>query len=542
MFSDARSIASGSVLEADICVIGAGAAGITLCREFIGRREKIILLEGGGTDFSMSLKALPSIFRRHVLEEQALAGGNNTGDAYYPLRFTRVRSFGGSSLAWQGHGLQARPLDAVDFEARDTLPMHGWPFSRADLDPYYRRAQTICNLGPYAYGAEAWENGGHGHRLPLDRSVVASEVVQFGRKSSFDRYQNELSSSDNVDVIVHATAVELSGKTGGVEHVACATLEGNHFKVRAGTVILAAGGIENARLLLVSKAANPRGLGNEHDLVGRYFMEHLDVEAGFLLPSETFDRKLAAFYLRQNGGDTFDFQAMLRLSDEVIVREGLLNSVMRIRPTYPSAMRPALRSARIMRRAAHFGVPVPGLLGHVARIAAGARDVVSRQLDRRRGRGADILRIDVMAEQAPNPESRVKLGRKRDRLGLPVTELDWRWTDQDLYSLRRTLEIFAEAFRQSGLGTLETMLNPGAPAPAVFGNWHHLGTTRMHRDPAKGVVDEHCQVHGVPNLFLAGSSVFPTGGYANPTLTIVALALRLADRLKSGSYAPSAAP
>jgi choline dehydrogenase-like flavoprotein len=542
MFSDARSIASGSVLEADICVIGAGAAGITLCREFIGRREKIILLEGGGTEFSKSLKALPSIFRRHVLEEQALAGGNNTGDAYYPLRFTRVRTFGGSSLAWQGHGLQARPLDPVDFEARGGLPLHGWPFSRGDLDPYYRRAQTICNLGPYAYEVEAWENGGRGQQLPLDRSVVASEVIQFGRQSSFDRFEKELSAASNIDVVVHATAVELVSKTGDVEHVACATLEGNHFKVRAGTVILAAGGIENARLLLVSKGAHARGLGNEHDLVGRYFMEHLDVEAGFLLPSDTFDTKLQALYLRQNGGETYDFQAMLRLSDDVIAREGLLNSVMRIRPTYPSAMRPALRSARAIRRAVHFGVPIPGLLGHAARIAAGARDMVDHQLNKRRGRSADILRVDVMAEQAPNPESRVKLGRKKDRLGMPVTELDWRCTEQDLYSLRRTLQIFAEAFRQSGLGTLETMLNPGAPAPAVFGNWHHLGTTRMHRDPAKGVVDEHCQVHGVPNLFLAGSSVFPTGGYANPTLTIVALALRLADRLKSGTYAPSAAP
>jgi choline dehydrogenase-like flavoprotein len=540
MFSDARSFASGSVLDADICVIGAGAAGITLCREFIGRREKIVLLEGGGTDFSKSLKALPSIFRRHVLEEQALAGGSNAGDAYYPLRFTRVRSFGGSSLAWQGHGLQARPLDAIDFEAREQLPLHGWPFSRDDLDPYYRRAQSICNLGPYAYEADAWVDGGHGHRLPLDRSVVASEIVQFGRESSFNRFQKELSSSNNIDVIVHATAVELVSKAGGVEHVACATLAGNHFKVRAGTVILAAGGIENARLLLVSTGENPRGLGNTNDLVGRYFMEHFDVEAGFLLPPATFD--VPSLYLRQNGGRSFDFQAMLRLSDEVIAREGLLNTILRIRPTYPSAMRPALRSARVIRRAVHFGVPVPGFLTHAARIAAGARDVLGHQLAKRRGRKADILRIDVMAEQEPNPDSRVKLGSKRDRLGLPVTVLDWQKTEHDLYSMRRTLEIFAEAFRQSGLGTLETMLDPAAPAPAMFGNWHHLGTTRMHRDPVKGVVDEHCRVHDVPNLYLAGSSVFPTGGYANPTLTIVALALRLADRLKSGAYAPRAAP
>jgi choline dehydrogenase-like flavoprotein len=138
----------------------------------------------------------------------------------------------------------------------------------------------------------------------------------------------------------------------------------------------------------------------------------------------------------------------------------------------------------------------------------------------------------VQAEQAPNPDSRVTLGTRRDRFGLPVARVDWRPAPSDRASIRASQEAVDEALRAAGLGHVEFMLGDEHPPALLEGNFHHLGTTRMHTDPARGVVDADCRVHGVRNLYVAGSSVFPTYGCSNPTLTVVALALRLADHLK----------
>ena len=191
MFTDARSISEGSILQADICIAGAGIAGISIARELIGRSESVVLLEGGGLGFTKSLRDLPTVVRRHTLGEQALASGLNAGRPYYPLRFTRVRAFGGSSRAWhQQRGVHARPLDAVDFETRNGLPGHGWPIDRARLDPFYERAQRVCGLGEFAYDANTWEAQGYGTPLPLDPELVSSVIFQFGKHSRFDRIRS----------------------------------------------------------------------------------------------------------------------------------------------------------------------------------------------------------------------------------------------------------------------------------------------------------------------------------------------------------------
>ena len=241
MFTDAKSIAAGSILEADICIVGAGIAGISIAREFIGRPERVILLEGGGLEFTRSLRDLPTVVRRHTIEEQALSGGTNAGRPYYPLRFTRVRAFGGSSRAWHdGRGVHARPLDAVDFETRSGLPDHGWAFSRAQLDPFYKRAQQLCALGPFAYDTETWEAQGYGSPLPLDPEVVTSVIFQFGQNSRFNRFEDDFARAENVNLVLHANAVHLADKGGRIERMDCATMSGGRFSVRARTFVLAA--------------------------------------------------------------------------------------------------------------------------------------------------------------------------------------------------------------------------------------------------------------------------------------------------------------
>jgi choline dehydrogenase-like flavoprotein len=182
----------------------------------------------------------------------------------------------------------------------------------------------------------------------------------------------------------------------------------------------------------------------------------------------------------------------------------------------------------------HFGVPTTDFVAHTARALRHARQLVGHQL-RKRSSAPTVFGLDIMSEQGPNPCSRVRLGQRRDRFDLPVTVLDWHMDQRDWQSIRRACELLRECVADAGIGTVVCTLDDQPGWPAVFGNWHHLGTTRMHTDPSKGVVDEHCRVHGVDNLYVAGGSVFPTGGYANPTLTIAALALRLADRLRTAT-------
>jgi choline dehydrogenase-like flavoprotein len=532
VFTDARSIAADSTLQADICIVGAGIAGISIAREFIGRSESVVLLEGGGLEFTKSLRDLPTVVRRHTLGEQALASGLNAGQPYYPLRFTRARAFGGSSRAWhEGRGLHAHPLDEIDFETRDGLPEHGWPIDRAQLDRFYERAQQLCGLGPFAYDPKTWEVQGYGAPLPLDPQFVTSVIFQFGGHSKFDRYEDDFAQADNVNLVLHANAVALADRSGRVDRLDCATLSGNRFSVHSRTFVLAAGAIETARLLLVSRDTHTAGIGNDRDLVGRCFMEHPDAAVGYLIPDPELDRSAFRLYQHQGAGEDLMVEAMFRLSDSALRTERLLNSVLRLRPTYFSGMTAAVQSAQVVRRSVHHGVATPGLARHALRTILGAPQILRHYATSRFGRPPEVFGIDVMAEQAPTMSSRVRLSRRRDRLGVPMTILDWRLTSIDWDSIRRTVEIFGEAVREAGVGTVISSLGVGKPA--VFGNWHHLGTTRMHHDPARGVVDENCRVHEMSNLYIAGGSVFPTGGYANPSLTIVALALRLADHLRS---------
>jgi choline dehydrogenase-like flavoprotein len=536
VFIDARYLAADATLQADICIIGAGIAGISIAREFIGRSESVVLLEGGGLDFTKSLRDLPTVLQRHTMGEQALTGGRNAGEPYYPLRFTRVRAFGGSSRAWHEHrGVHARPLDAIDFEARDGLPEHGWPIDRAELDPFYERAQQVCNLGPFAYEAKTWETRGYGAPLPLDPALVNSVIFQFGKRSRFDRYEDDFAHAENVNLVLHATAVHLADRGGRVIRLDCATLSGNRFSVRARTFILAAGAIETARLLMVSRDSQPAGIGNSRDLVGRCFMEHPDAAVGYLIPDPKLDQGAFRLYEHQRAGTDVTVEAMFRLSDRVLRTEQLLNAVLRLRPTYRTGMAAAVRSAQVVRRSAHHAVATPGLAKHALRAILGAPQILRHYADWRSGRPPEVFGIDVMAEQAPTMSSRVRLAQRRDRLGVPGTILDWQLTSMDWDSIRRTVEIFGDAVGKAGVGTVVSTLGAGDQPPAVYGNWHQLGTTRMHRDPTHGVVDENCRVHEMSNLYIAGGSVFATGGYANPSLTIVALSLRLADHLKSTS-------
>ncbi len=524
MFIDAQNLDAGTVVETDLCIVGAGAAGITLARELAGSPFRVCLVESGGLRFERST--------------QDLYEGESVGIPYFALRQTRLASFGGSTNAWTGW---CRPLDPLDFEAREWVPHSGWPFDRAHLDPFYERAHGLCEIGPYAYEPSEWETV-DAQPLPVDGRRIATLVFQVSPPTRFGRVHREsLARSGNVSVLLHANALELETDepVRNVLRLRAATLEGKETAVTARVFVLAAGGIENPRLLLLSDGGRRTALGDGHGLVGRFFTEHAYLNSGVFFPSDPVLPIDFYFPRKIEGVRRARVRAVFSLAAATLREERLLNCAIFFRPraeAHAAFTAPGVESLRELWEVWR-GRAVPSnsrrLMGDVLRDLDQVGVVAFRKLFAKRG-PVKQLRLRAFLECAPNPESRVSLARDRDRLGRRRASVDWRLGELERRSLRRAHEILAGALQEAGQGRLEADLEPGPSGwpPAMTGGRHHMGTTRMHEDPRRGVVDAQCRVHGVSNLYVAGSSVFPTGGLANPTLTIVALAIRLADHLK----------
>jgi choline dehydrogenase-like flavoprotein len=524
VLSDARELASDQQIEADVCIVGAGPAGISVARELIGNGARVWLLESGGRDVE-----------RRV---QRLNRGQSVG---YPIHLphqSRVRAFGGTTRHWFTPGDEtwaARPLDPIDFEVRPGIRYSGWPFDRAHLDPYYAHAQALCRLGPFDYDPGRWVDQARTPPLPLPPGAVETTLFQHGT-ASFEGYFQELVHAPNVTLLLHASVVELATEEdpGRVDRVEVRREDGSRCFVRASLFVLAAGGIENPRLLLLSRQAHRRGLGNDRDLVGRFFAERLSARTGFVVPATADLVRRTGFYHVHAAAPGVWVQGALRVSDAAQRERQLLNCAFLVAPRSAKMTAEAVRSVATLVKARRRRPLPAGMLGHLRNVATGLGDLgaFARDRLRRPDDAASVLVLRAQAEQAPNPDSRVTLGTRRDRFGLPVARLDWRPTPSDRASIRASQGAVNAALRAAGLGHVEFMLGDEHPLALLEGNFHHLGATRMHTDPAKGVVDADCRVHGVRNLYVAGSSVFSTYGCSNPTLTVVALALRLADHLK----------
>jgi choline dehydrogenase-like flavoprotein len=524
VLSDARELVSDQQIQVDVCIVGAGPAGISIARELIGNGARVWLLESGGRD----------VERR----AQRLNRGQSVG---YPIHLphqSRARAFGGTTRHWFAPGDEtwaARPLDPVDFEVRPGIRHSGWPFDRAHLDPYYAPAQALCQLGPFDYDPGRWADQARTPPLPLPPGAIETTLFQHGT-ASFEGYWQELVRAPNVTLLLHASVVDLAtGEDAGrVERVEVRREDGSRCFVRARLVVLAAGGIENPRLLLLSRQVHRRGLGNDRDLVGRFFAERLSARTGYIVPATPDLVGRTDLYHVHPAAPGVRVQGALRVGDAAQRERQLLNCAFFLATRNLSMTAEAVRSVATLVKARRRRPLPAGMLGHLRNVATGLGDLGTFARDRLRRPDDDrsVLVVRAQAEQAPNPDSRVTLGTRRDRFGLPVARLDWRPAVSDRASIRASQEAVDAALRAAGLGHVELMLGDEHPPALLEGNFHHLGATRMHVDPAKGVVDADCRVHGVRNLYVAGSSVFPTYGCSNPTLTVVALALRLADHLK----------
>ncbi len=458
---------SNRALEADICIVGAGAAGLLIAREFVDTDVRVIVLESGGY--------APGILPDPMYHHDTLG---------LPIALdSRVRAFGGTTTVWSRRW---KPLDPIDFEKREWIPHSGWPLTFQDLLPYYRRADSAVEAGyPYEHAAEV--------RTPfaLSRAKAIEPLsVVFLKKSARDwgkLFANSFQDSRNISVYLNAHVTELVQEGKRIVRIEGHAPNGG-FVVTASRFVLAQGGIENARQLLLAR------VGNEHDQVGRYFMEHPKNKAGVIHATRPLDLSNSAFTDRE-GGARFGF----RLRSSVQHERKLLNPHILFEPLPESPLFERLREK--------LGAP---------------------------SRFFSLLAVRNYFEQAPVAHNRVTLGETLDPFGKPYAKIEDTVSKDEIRNINIFHELLSKDLSELGVGELTSpyLTEPTLTLPLQDAS-HHVGTTRMGDDPSTSVVDPTCRVHSTDNLFVAGSSVFPTGGSAGPTATIVALAIRLADHLKS---------
>lgn len=592
MFIDSRRQPEQSV-ETDVCIVGAGPAGITIATELAASGIDVCLLESGGFEQDPAT--------------QSLYDGTISGLPYTPLPAARVRYFGGTTNHWSGW---CRPLDPIDFQHRDWVPYSGWPIGYSDLESYYTRAQELFGLSPIGFGTNAWAGGGS-PTLGFDGSILSSPIFRMTAPARFgDMYRDRLDAADNVRVYLHANVSSLVSDPDGrqLQKVRVRTLSGGQFEVRAAEFVLATGGIENARLLLASTEVQDSGVGNDNDLVGRFFMDHPGITSGIALLSDpnqnlslyTGASRDVSMVAKIDGGNMEQF---IPPDEKAVLVDWVARGANH--DEYQQTIEPVLKKYCVTCHnpqgiAFHRTLQTYDEVLRVAKIPAGSGDDLSTSatgnehqalagiaisaselarlkaqnycalLEESRGwseaLGGDsiwqsvgniaanfgsltlsvyrkyfdedarrqLVRIVNILEPSPNPESRVTLGAERDALGMRQVDLDWRLNDADRKTIADAHDLLAAELGRTGTGRLLREFDPDVdnwPDDMTHG-WHHMGTTRMHQDRKHGVVDRDCRVHGVANLYIAGSSVFPTYGFAQPTFTIVALALRLAEHLK----------
>jgi choline dehydrogenase-like flavoprotein len=530
MLIDLRTEPEATSQPSDLCIVGAGAAGITLAERLAKSSLQITLLESGGLDFER--------------ETQDLYRGANIGMPYYELDNSRLRFFGGTVAIWGG---RCALLDPIDFERREWVPHSGWPIDRSHLDAYYRQAHAQLELGRFNYEDQVWEELGV-EDPKFDPARLDTVLWRFDE--STERFtaqrRRELIDAPNIRILLHANVVKVAAASDArsVGHLLLRALDGKPREIRARYYVLACGAIENSRLMLASNDVEAAGIGNRHDQVGRFFMEHPAGRIGKVETDQAYEI-WAAFQKRFMPSGP-PLAPALRLADATQRQQQALNSIVTFKLQRDPSRGVALGN-KLYHNLVHSISPSRRgrALDHIYRAV---RSWIHRELrngvERYRARkGVTGLYVITRGEQAPNPESRVVLSDERDALGNPRADLNWQLSAIDKHSAKIFAETLDAELRRLGRGsvTLSDWLHDPSPQwpvdPTVgnhpLANYHQLGGTRMSADPQQGVVDADCRVHGYENLFVAGSSVFTTGGWANPTLTILALALRLGDHLET---------
>ncbi|NNE75520.1 MAG: GMC family oxidoreductase [Pricia sp.] len=508
MHVDARKLENNTIIQGDLCIIGAGTAGISIALDWLDTATKVILLEGGGFEYDAQV--------------QDLYAGETTGQKYYPLKSTRLHYFGGTTGHWAG---MCSPYDPIDFMQRDWVPESGWPISRKELDPFYSRAHKTLKLGPYNYDFDYWKNQVSGLKpFPIDENVVWNKMWQFSDARFNDLYRDTITKAKNIHLYTYANVVDINANENisEIKEVIVKNHAGKTHTVKAKQFIMACGAIQNARLLLASNSQASKGLGNDFDIVGRYFMEHLEHASAELWLSKPFPSKLYTW-----SSDTIT-SAELAITEKVQQENKILNGTVSL---FPLTVGRSLKSEMDVWNNEDPRKSAEKFWKDISDARAAAKKVTEGSISR-------AYQLHTRIEQAPNPNSRVTILSEKDELGVPKTKLNWELTALDKRSIRRIYQILGQQMGIAGLGRvrLNEFLRDDSDTTwpeDLNAGWHHMGTTRMSDNPKKGVVNKNCQVYGISNLFVAGSGCYSTSGAPNPTLTLVALSLRLSDYVKN---------
>ena len=538
LIEDLKRLETGKTLSVDICVVGAGPAGITIANEFIGSGLSVCLVESGGLSDEE--------------ETQALYQGENVG---HPVVMDegRYRLFGGAATRWGG---RCAILDPIDFKARDWVRKSGWPVDLETLRPYYERAKLVSNFSePWIPDDEV--PAALGIELPRFNSInvnpfvwrvapgdIAPGLQNLGRpRPRFDwgrAYRSKLDADPDTHVLLHANLKALEGNDDGsrIESIVVQSLTDVSMTIRATRFVICCGGIENVRLLLNAPSGVLQNL-NQFDNLGRYLAQH---PRGCIATLDTTPetavrlQNLFTDFLRPY---CVQYEIGFALSESAQRENRLLNASAAV--YYAARPESAWKAAARLREAVATAKPYAGMLRDGGQIVSESGSVVANTWRRIRGRPMilpnPIVSLIVDLEQEPNPDSRITLSAEKDPLGMQRAKVDWRISEIERTTARYFSGFIADVIKRLGLGQIQPSewLTSNRPINGedLYGTYHFIGATRMSKDPRDGVVDENCCAHGVKNLYLAGCSVFPTGGHANPTLTILALAIRLADHLRA---------
>lgn len=505
---DARTLPDGTSVAPDLAIIGGGPAGISLALALKDTPFNILLLEAGGREFD------PAV--------QDAYKGSQEGDLPYLSlsEQSRLRYFGGSSNHWGGW---SRPLDAVDFEKRDWIAHSGWPFGLEALRPYFPRAQALCETGAWLYDQIPLRLP-NDSVIPLGPGGVYTSWFQFsqtkgglGHTHFGERYEGDLKATPRVTTWLNAavTALRLSANAQTIDRLELRA-GGNRLTVRPRFTVLAGGAMENARLLLASNDVMRPGIGNQNDRVGRFFADHpIPRDVGTLI---LFNGQMPKTYFSGQG-----------INNDMPLSDGT-----RVRAVFSPTM-DYVRRQKVIGSLTTVEHPVEMTEAFGEAVAATSQAL---GVD---GSRARAFMLGCGLEPIPDPDRRLTLTNERDALGLPRLKLHITAPQPDFEQYRITLAELGRQLLVSKAGMVRLhyrgraawLSSMNRPDEQPWWGSHHMGTTRMHADPRQGVVDANSKVHGVANLFVAGSSVFPTYGSSNPTLNLIALTLRLGDHLKT---------
>jgi choline dehydrogenase-like flavoprotein len=415
-------------------------------------------------------------------------------------------------------------MDPLDFEKRDWIPHSGWPIKKTDLEPYYAKAQPILDLGPYEYDPAYWQQQDPTLKSLLPANpAVCDKVWQFSPPTRLGKkYAEDVKSSKNIHLYTYSNLVDITAneQVSAIKTLTVTNLTGKRHTVKAKHFVLACSTIQNARILLSNNKQAPHGLGNDHDLVGRFFMEHMQMKSAWLYLPTPDPMKLYSI----EPGIT-KMRCELAITPQAQAKHKILSGTASLSPFGIA------KNSKSSIETWNNDDPRKSLENF--RTVNGA----ARKKATLAPNGSNVYMLSTRIEQAPNPDSRITLDSEKDPLGMPRSILHWQLTPFEKRSVRKLYELIGQQVGAAGVARLQLMEhledpNDNSWPDFTSGGWHHMGTTRMSDDPRTGVVDADCKMHGIANLFIAGASCFVTAAAPNPTLTIVALSLRLSDHLK----------